>query len=234
VIEAQRTGGRLDCVSVLQELGVFVLENTRLHVQVEAYDGRLRSPDSRNKPLSEMKDRGRVVVHWRTIDAPRGLHSVPIVHALAQAALCQAPRSAIASIDSALNMRLLEADLLPELFALLPPRMSVLRPLIDGRAEAGSETLARLMLRTFDKHIELQKEIPGVGRVDIVIDGWLVVECDSRAYHAGWSMQEADRERDLALAALGYSTIRPTAKLIFTRPEVLIAAVRGLLASRGR
>ena len=121
---------------------------------------------------------------------------------------------------------------LAELFGLLPPRLHILRPLVDGRAEAGSETLARLMLRVFGKRIELQKEIEGVGRVDLLIDGWLVVECDSRAHHEGWSMQESDRERDLALAARGYATIRPTAKLIFNRPEVLVAAVRGLLAAR--
>lgn len=232
VFQSQRIGGRLDCLSLLQELGVFVLENRRLHVQVEAYDGRLRSPASREKRLAQSNHRHRVVVHWRTIDAPHDVHSVPIVHALAQAALCQLPRPAIASMDSALNLGLIGEDQLTEVFALLPARMHVLRPLVDGRAEAGSESLARLMLRTFGHRIELQKWVDGVGRLDLVIDGWLVVECDSRAYHEGWSMQEADRERDLALAARGYVTIRPTAKLIFHRPEVLIAAVRGLLAGR--
>jgi very-short-patch-repair endonuclease len=231
VIEAQRIGGRLDCLSVLQGLGIFVLENTRLHVQVEAYDGRLRSPTSRKKPLAMMRKRSRVVIHWHTIDAPRELHSVPIVHALAQSVLCQPPRSAIASIDSAVNLGLLREDQIAELFALLPARVQVLRPLIDGRAEAGSETLARLMLRAFGKRIELQKWIDGVGRVDLVVDGWLAIECDSRAHHEGWSMQEKDRERDLALAARGYASLRPTAKLIFNRPEVLIAAVRGLLSA---
>ena len=232
VFEAQRVGGRLDCLSVLQGAGIFVLENRRLHVQVEAYDGRLRSPTSRRTRLSAMKGRGRVAVHWRTIDVPPDMHSVPIVHALAQAALCQPPRAAIASIDSALNLGIIGDSHVAEIFALLPARMQVLRGLIDGRAEAGSETLARLMLRSFGKRIELQKWIDGVGRVDLVIDGWLVVECDSRAHHEGWAAQEADRERDLALAARGYVTIRPTAKLIFHRPDVLLAAVRGLLAAR--
>jgi very-short-patch-repair endonuclease len=232
VLEAQRVGGRLDCLSVLHGEGIFVLENKRLHVQVEAYDGRLRSPYSRRTSLPSMKGRGRVAVHWRTIDAPPELHSVPILHALAQATLCQPPRAAIASIDSALNLGIIGEEQLAEIFALLPARMYALRPLIDGRAEAGSETLARLMLRVFGKRIELQKWIDGVGRVDLVVDGWLVVECDSRTHHEGWVMQEADRERDLALAARGYTTIRPTAKLIFHRPDVLIAAVRGLLAAR--
>ncbi|MET0780550.1 MAG: type IV toxin-antitoxin system AbiEi family antitoxin domain-containing protein [Microbacterium sp.] len=232
VVKAQRVGGRLDCLSVLQELGVFVFDNKRLHVQVEAYDGRLRSPTSRKERLEHTRDGNRVVVHWRTIDAPFDLHTVPIVHALAQSAFCQPPRSFVASIDSALNTGVIEDHDLTELFALLPPRLKVLRPLIDGRAEAGSETLARLLLRVLGCRIELQKWIDGVGRVDLVIDGWLVVECDSRAHHEGWEMQEADRERDLALAARGYTTIRPTANLIFHRPEVLVAAVRGLLAGR--
>ena len=232
VVQAQRVGGRLDCLSVLQELGVFVLDNKRLHVQVEAYDGRLRSPTSRKERLAYTRHGSRVVVHWRTIDAPLDLHSVPIAHALAQSAFCQPPRSTVASIDSALNRGVIAEDHLTELFALLPPRLKVLRPLVDGRAEAGSETLARLLLRVLGCRIELQKWIDGVGRVDLLIDGWLVVECDSRAHHDGWAMQEADRERDLALAARGYTTIRPTAKLIFHRPEVLIAAVRGLLAGR--
>jgi very-short-patch-repair endonuclease len=232
VVRAQRVGGRLDCLSALEELGVFVLANNRLHVQVEAYDSRLRSPVTRKKSLAQAKERMHVVVHWRTLEAASDVHTVPIIHALAQSVLCQPPRAAVASIDSALNRGLLTETQLVDVFALLPARMHVLRPLVDGRAEAGSETLARLLLRAFGRRIELQKRIDGVGRVDLVIDGWIVIECDSRAHHEGWSRQEADRERDLALAARGYATLRPTAKLVFNRPEVLLAAVHGLLAGR--
>lgn len=233
IVRAQRVGGRLDCLSALQEMGVFVLSNSRLHVQVESYDGRLRSPDSRRRKLASVRA-GTVAVHWRTLDLPEATHTVPVISALAQAASCQPPRATIASIDSALNQGLIGDVDLAAIFELLPARMQQLRSHLDGRAEAGSETLARLMLRTFGRTIELQKHIDGVGRVDLVVDGWLVVECDSREFHAGWSMQESDRERDLALAARGYVPIRPTARLIFERPEVLIAAVRGLLALRGR
>ena len=87
------------------------------------------------------------------------------------------------------------------------------------------------MLRTLGRRVELQKWIDGEHVFDPrSTDG--LSQCDSRAHHEGWSMQEADRERDLALAARGYTTIRPTAKLIFNRPEMLLAAVRGLLAGR--
>ena len=37
--------------------------------------------------------------------------------------------------------------------------------------------------------IALQVEFDGVGRVDLVLDGWLVVECDSKQFHASWEAQ---------------------------------------------
>ena len=123
-------------------------------------------------------------------------------------------------------------DDLDALFGRLPRRLQRLRRLLDGRAESGAETLARLLVRALGRRVEVQKVIAGVGRVDLVVDGWLVIECDSREFHGGWERQEADRLRDLMLAALGYTTIRPTARMIFDEPEVLLRAVRGLLASR--
>ncbi|WP_371201097.1 hypothetical protein [Microbacterium sp. BWT-B31] len=230
VVRAQRVGGRLDCLSALREHGVFVLSSGSTHVQVEHHDGRLRSPGSRRHRLHRAHD--RTVVHWRMLDLPADLHTVPVVEALAHSALCQPPRALVASIDSALNRKLIDARDLDALFDLLPKRFGRLRAHLDGRAEAGSETLARLIARSLGCRVEVQREIPGVGRVDLVIDGWIVVECDSRQFHSGWEIQERDRARDLALAALGMVCIRPTATMIFTRPEDLVAAIRGLLALR--
>lgn len=67
------------------------------------------------------------------------------------------------------------------------------------------------------------------GRVDLVLDGRVIVECDSREFHGGWERQQRDRERDLAAAALGYATLRPTAVQLFTRPSLFLNAARGLL-----
>lgn len=88
----------------------------------------------------------------------------------------------------------------------------------------------RLMAMELSRRVEPQVVIDGVGRVDLLVDGWLVIECDSRGYHNSWEQQEKDRERDLALARLGYVTIRPTAHHIMNRPDVVRDAVRGLLA----
>ena len=74
--------------------------------------------------------------------------------------------------------------------------------------------------------------ISGVGRVDFVVDGFLIIECDSRQFHEGWEKQRADRRRDLAAAARGYFTLRVLAEDLLHPPEAVEEAVRGLLGAR--
>lgn len=64
----------------------------------------------------------------------------------------------------------------------------------------------------------------------MVVDGWLIVECDSKAHHEGWDAQKKDRRRDLRAAALGYTTVRPLAEDILFRRDELVARMRGVLA----
>ncbi len=227
VVAAQRVGGRLDCISAVAAAGVFVLDRSSLHVQVEPTHSRLRSPTSRRRSLTAASD---VVVHWR--HSERGAaHSIPLTEALAVAVRCQGPRASIAMLDNALYQRLIDEADLGDLFAGLPSKYAALRPLLDGRAEAGSESIARLLLKNLGCSVQVQVQIDGVGRVDLLIDGWIVVECDSRAHHAGWEAQERDRLRDLLLAERGYVVIRPTASMIFSDPELLRRAVHGLRSS---
>ena len=88
----------------------------------------------------------------------------------------------------------------------------------------------RLMLRAKGAHIDVQVKLRGVGRVDFVVDGWLIIECDSKAHHEGWKEQRRDRRRDLAAAALGYTTIRPIAEDILYRPDEISAEIGRVLA----
>lgn len=232
IVRAVRVGGRLTCVSLLHMTGVFVRRNDRLHVHMQATDSRMRSPHDRRQRLEPRHRRG-VRLHWLALtDGVGQATCVGMVDALVHAVLCQSPRDAIATLDSALNKRLATPADIAEVFAALPASYGALLPLLDGEAESGPESLMRLMLRMLGCRVEVQVVIEGVGRVDLVVDGWLVVECDSRQFHEGWEAQEEDRRRDLALAALGYTTIRPTAKMIMDQPEVVLAAVRGLMRSR--
>ena len=231
IVRAVRVGGRLTCLSLLQLMDVFVLRNAKLHVHMKGNASRMRSPHNRRRKLERRSRRG-VRLHWLPLSEPAPAAAcVPIVDALAHAVLCQDPRAAIATLDSALHNRVVEIDQIPEVFQLLPAKFAVLRPLLDGRAESGPETLMRLIVRMLGCSVEIQVEFDGIGRVDLLVDGWLVIECDSQEFHSDWETQVSDRKRDFALAALGYTTLRPTAKMIMQEPEKVIAAVRGLLAA---
>lgn len=206
-------------MSELARWGVFVLDRSALHVEVPRTGSRLGKVE---------RD---VRVHWTRRRAD-GWASVDIVEALIEATRCQPVRAAVATLDSALHLGLIGEAELGEVFAALPRRLQFIRGLLDERAESGSETLMRLLLRMLGCEVEIQVRIDGVGRVDLVIDGWLIIECDSREFHESWDQQRTDRRRDQEAAARGMVTYRPIAEDIFWHPERVVAAIRGLLAIR--
>lgn len=222
LLAAATLGGRLDCVSLLRHLGVFVLTTSPLHVQVEVGASRLppRPPGA--------------VYHWRASQAPRQALMADLVEALVQAVRCQGPREAIATLDSAWHAGLIDEHGLSLVFSRLPRRFHPLRRLLDPRSESGPETLTRLILRTLDCEVELQVRIAGVGRVDFVVDGWLIIECDSEEHHSGWQEQKRDRRRDLAAARLGYTTVRLLAEDVFFRRDEVREALQDVIAHRPR
>jgi very-short-patch-repair endonuclease len=222
LVRAGRLGGRLDCVSLAAALGIFVRADHALHAQFEP--GTTRLP---HRPSG-------TVAHWRRSLAQATSLAADIIEALAQACRCQSPRDAVATLDSAWHQRLVDEEGIAAIFARLPRRYQALRDLLDPRSESGAETLMRLLLRGLGAHVEVQRQIDGVGRVDLLVDGWLIVECDSRAYHEGWQAQKRDRARDMAAAALGFTTVRPIAEDILYRSEVVLTTMKSILAHGAR
>ncbi len=220
VIRAARLGGRVDCVTLLSMLGVFVLEHRELHIQVTVGASRLPS-----RPPG-------VRCHWRETKAGREDLHADLIEALAQSCRCQEPRAAVATLDSAWHMGLIGPDDLNEIFERLPARFRGLRGLLDRRSESGPETIMRLMLRMMGCRIEVQPVVGGVGRVDFIVDGWLIIECDSEAHHSGWDAQKRDRRRDLVAATLGYTTIRPIAEDILYHRDEMFASIRAVIEGR--
>jgi very-short-patch-repair endonuclease len=222
VIDASAQGGRLACVSELARRGVFVLESGALHVHLH---------DNRSRPPTVNR---RVRRHWGRLS--RTPHPAAVVvelfDALREAVRCQPPRAAIATLDSALHLGLIREDDLAELFSALPRRFGVVRKLVDGRCESGPESLVRLILRSLGLRYEIQVPIDSVGRVDFLVEGWLIVECDSFEHHSGWEAQRRDRRRDQKAAALGYATYRPIAEDIMWKPDEVRAALAGLVRGR--
>lgn len=233
IVRAARVGGRLTCLSLLALLKVFVFRLDDLHVHMAPNASRMRSAHSRAVPL-ESRARRKVRLHWLPLSEaiPDDWTCVSIVDALAHSILCQAPRAAVATLDNALHSGVITVEQLAEVFRMLPQKYAPLAALVDGRAESGPETLVRLMLRALGCAVALQVEFEGIGRVDLLVNGWLVVECDSKEFHATWEQQVKDRDRDLALAARGYVTLRLTAAQIMYRQDEVLAALKGLLETR--
>ena len=221
-VDAVSIGGLLTCTSELRRAGVFVMERADLDVHLPEHASRVPGI---SRPVRR---------HWgRLVRRPHPCAtSVEPLDAVACAVRCQSPRAAIASIDSALQRGYVHRDDLRELFGALAGRYTALLPLVDGRAESGPETLVRLILRALGLRYEVQVRITGVGRVDFLVDGWLIIECDSEEFHSSWRQQLKDRRRDLALAQRGYVTWRVTAAQIMYQPDEVAAGLRGLLASR--
>jgi len=235
VVEAVRVGGRLTCLSMLQLCRVFVFANSATHVHLARGASRLRSPVDARRGLEPPQAR-TARLHWLPLVRPEmaGKACVGVIDAVAHAVLCQPARYAVATIDSALNRGLLRERELAELFAALPRKYGVLRGLIDGRAQSGTETLVRLMARALGCRVEIQVHFAGVGHVDLVLDGWLVVECDSREFHELVEQQLEDRRRDGELAKQGMVVLRLMAAQILYRPDEVIAALRAVLAVHRR
>lgn len=220
IIEAARHGGRLDCVSLLRTLGVFVQHRTGLHIQQESHASRRppSPPDAR--------------YHWRSSSVPCESAVTDIVEALSQAVRCQSPRSAVATLDNAWHLGLVSEHDIADVFDRLPLRYRVLRGLLDPRSESGTESLVRLLLRSVGGDIQLQVRIEGVGRVDMVVDGWLIIECDSEQFHGDWQAHKRDRRRDLAAAERGFVPIRLLAEdVLFHSDRVRVSLER--LVRRG-
>lgn len=218
LVEAARYGGRLDCVSLLAALGVFVRERPGSHFQF--------TPGTTRLPVRPRE----VIAHWRFVEAGDDVLAADLLGALVQACRCQSPRDAIATLDSAWHHGLIDESDVAEILRRLPRRFRPRRALLDPRSESGAETLMRLILVELGCRVDVQVELPGVGRVDLIVDGWLIVECDSRAFHEGWTAQVRDRRRDLAAAALGYATIRPLAEDVYYRGEEIVSTMKEILA----
>lgn len=223
IVDAVRIGGRVSCLSLLALLGVFVFRCRELHVLVTPGSSRLRAVKGR-----------KTVLHWKVLtDVRDALHAAPLIDAVAHSVLCQAPREALATLDSVVHHGLLTLDELAAMFAALPIRFRPLLALVDPSAESGPETFMRLLLRAMGVAYETQVYLDGVGYVDFVVDGWLIIECDSKEFHEGWEKQVQDRERDIAAARLGYVTVRPLAKDILGDQAYVRQALEQIIAVLG-
>jgi hypothetical protein len=190
-------GGRLGGTSALASYGIWVDDDETLVVSCVPTASRLppTAAGERRVWMAEAFARPSPQ-RWR----------VSVGDALLQLAATATREELIASIDSAINLRLLPPDELERLLAALPERLGAVGRHVDGSAMSGTETRMRLMLRAAGYRVECQVALPGIGVVDMVVDGWLILELGSRKHHGDPVQQARDRARDgnAVLSAYGH------------------------------
>jgi hypothetical protein len=203
----------------------------RLHVAVPHNAPRLRDPDDASRPLERSSD---VVIHWTepaevAAAASTGIASPLLM--LEHAFLSHPAERALAVTDSALKHRFLRTTDLHALAARLPAHLHHAVHSATPRSDSGIESIGRFRLRLMGLDVEVLVRLSRVGTVDLLIDGWLVVEMDGREFHEGEQF-ERDRQRDLEAATARYRTLRFSwRQVMFAWPSVE-AAILGALASR--
>lgn len=103
---------------------------------------------------------------------------------------------------------------------------------VTGCADSAIEVVARLLFRDAGIHTETQVHIPGVGRVDFLLEGFLVVEMDGAAFHSDRRALRRDRRRNNMTILDGYLVLRYCYEdIMFDRGRVL-AEIQQVLAGR--
>ena len=197
----------------------------------------LRNPPSQHH-LACNHGHGHGFIRHRTVrfqpDAVRPLAALEdvVLHALG----CLPPPASTAMATSAVRLHKIPVELLKEQLRgsdRSGPSLTALR-LLDLRCESIIEVDAQDVFRKHGLAFEQQVELEGIGRVDFLIEGFLIVEMDSFEYHSRRDSMRKDRARDNAATLRGFATLRYMSEDIWFAPERVIAEIRRVLDMRAK
>ncbi|MGQ0625010.1 MAG: endonuclease domain-containing protein, partial [Sporichthyaceae bacterium] len=104
----------------------------------------------------------------------------------------------------------------------------------DALSESALESVLRLLLELTGAELRSQVHVEGVGVVDFLLDGWLVIEADGFAFHSDRPAYRNDRRRANALAERGYVLLRFTWEDLKDKPMWVLAQVEAVRVQAGR
>jgi len=185
------------CVTAARRLGLPTSsQDDRLHMAVASDRSSARPNAWPPRPI---------VVHMSSAVPLRAPSAADVIDSTAR---CVSRMGQLEMVDAALDVGLmLEGDIGG--LRLTPARTRrCLARHCDAQSQSLLETRTRFALRAAGLRVQPQVSIPGVGRVDFVIDGKVVVETDGRATHALSAAFDTDRRRDRAALIAGYPVMR--------------------------
>lgn len=154
-----------------------------------------------------------VCIHREQImsDEERRTHVASIGTVLERVLVCMPLKVSLPMLDAARNRGLFDVSTLaiPPTGSRLPHLREALS-LSSERARSILETVARLQLIDMGLTPQVGVWIEGVGEVDMIILGFIVIEVDGWAFHSSKEQREKDLKRDRELLRRGYVVLRFT------------------------
>ncbi|WP_104180089.1 DUF559 domain-containing protein [Arthrobacter sp. B0490] len=218
------------------ELVMAVVEHARLTcISAATYYGLWRLCDPAEVHLSRRERTSAGCVNHRSRSVPVHPH-LPVVglaDVLVHVLRCRPEEESVAVVECALRRGdtgrgFLEARL-------QGPRNGKARAAlakVECTADSAIEVLARLLLRGAGLDVRPQVPIPGVGRVDFLVEGFLVVEIDGAAYHSDRRSFRRDRLRNNTTVVAGYAVLHFSDEDVMFHPDEVLAMVRRALGRR--
>ncbi len=188
-----KLGARITCHTAAKFYGLWTLPRSELHLWTPRESS---NPPHSRKLLQQLPPRSDAV---SVLDC--------VVHALR----CLPEPEALAIAESAVILGRVHID---ELLAALPGnRNGRLRTLVHRIVRASQsimETIARYELEQAGLRVETQRKIPGIGHVDLFVEGILIVELDGFEFHSTRQTFREDRRRNNAALIAGLRYVRFT------------------------
>ncbi len=216
VLWAVRTSGVATCLSALRIAGVALRDDPVPHVWVPEHRG----------------GRADAAVVWHRTSAYARSEVGSMEASLDLAGLCVTPLDQLIAIDSALNQGLVTRDDVAAFRIGSRERRAWLMSHCDDRAESLLETIARVRLEEAGLTVASQVWFRGIGSVDLLVEGAVVVELDGRAHHSDVAAFRRDRARDRELNALGFQVLRYTYADVIAPEFGVVADVEDVLWRR--
>jgi very-short-patch-repair endonuclease len=200
------------------------------------YELWLRDPPAQHH-LACNHGHGAGFVRHRTVrfDGHSTLPLAAVEDVVLHAMSCLAPPASTAIATSAMRLHGIPLELLKD--QLTADRSGQVRKALhelDLRAESIVEVDAQHLFRANGIGYDAQVHLPGIGRVDFLIEGFLIVEVDGFAFHSSREAMRRDLGRNNASTLSGLAVLRYMPEHIWFEPQRVLAEIRSVLGRRPR
>ncbi|MCU1574792.1 MAG: hypothetical protein JWO93_2874 [Micrococcaceae bacterium] len=156
----------------------------------------------------------------------------PLPLVLLHALHCLPEIEALILVEAAVRVRRFDVSVLREQ---LPGnrngRARAVLNLVEPSADSLLETIARVLFRRAGFRAQAQVRIPGIGWVDFLLEGFLIIELDGSTHLEPMQFKK-DRRRDNAAVLAGFLVLRFFYDDVVHHPEHMIDQIRQALAGR--